>query len=629
MAVSNSTDRFNGVIASLAIKAPCVAVALVNLTLSGEQTVNGVAVVAGDRVLVIGQTNATENGIYDASSSAWARAADWDGNRDVVSGTFVTVADQNVGRNPYYQVTTANPITIGTTAVNFTLADGANVSIALTTTEIAAGLVAADVDTSKFPTPVRDLSRYVDDDTGVVDESVGFQNAANAAAQKGGEIEVPPGIFKAIGILLKDGVYFVGPMQGQPRPGGTIPALITAAGAGTIISTDGVANIRNCGVIGLGFKGLGAGTAVIGTNFDDVGNGIVKYCSYNNFSDQAILLDSDTGACIIQDNLADGCLLNRTRTKKDGVLDIDGNDHFIVRGEYNSSISALTDANARVCAVTVRGGTHMLQDVVGELSDVGIAMLDVTAVIRFLGCRADLNFGNGFELTGAGQLTGCLSLRNGQETTNTYDAFLINSGLLTLTGCVAHSNTTDAWRHRYGFNDLQASDGIKAILVGCRSSGQTTAEFKTDNFSGAAHVLPFSAQITFTDLDTTPDVGGSNTWRANNTGATSITNFDNGISGQVIRVMSENTNTTFVNGATLKTLEVANKVTVAKGIYEFELVNGVWRETGEPIALGVYTRNATIVEDRTLLASASATTINNNNVLAALIADLTARGHLG
>ena len=39
-----------------------------------------------------------------------------------------------------------------------------------------------------------------------------------------------------------------------------------------------------------------------------------------------------------------------------------------------------------------------------------------------------------------------------------------------------------------------------------------------------------------------------------------------------------------------------------------------------------YTRNATIVEDRTLLASASATTLNNNNVLAALIADLQAIG---
>lgn len=42
-----------------------------------------------------------------------------------------------------------------------------------------------------------------------------------------------------------------------------------------------------------------------------------------------------------------------------------------------------------------------------------------------------------------------------------------------------------------------------------------------------------------------------------------------------------------------------------------------------------YTRDATIVEDRTLLASASATTLNNNNVLAALIADLQNIGILG
>lgn len=41
-----------------------------------------------------------------------------------------------------------------------------------------------------------------------------------------------------------------------------------------------------------------------------------------------------------------------------------------------------------------------------------------------------------------------------------------------------------------------------------------------------------------------------------------------------------------------------------------------------------YTRAATIVEDRALLASASATATNNNNVLAALIADLQATGLL-
>ncbi len=42
-----------------------------------------------------------------------------------------------------------------------------------------------------------------------------------------------------------------------------------------------------------------------------------------------------------------------------------------------------------------------------------------------------------------------------------------------------------------------------------------------------------------------------------------------------------------------------------------------------------FTRNATVVEDRTLLASASATVTNNNNVLAALIADFQAFGKLG
>lgn len=55
---------------------------------------------------------------------------------------------------------------------------------------------------------------------------------------------------------------------------------------------------------------------------------------------------------------------------------------------------------------------------------------------------------------------------------------------------------------------------------------------------------------------------------------------------------------------------------------------GLYGVTGVAQA-AAYTRTATIVEDRTLLASASATTINNNNVLAALIADLQALGAIG
>ena len=49
-----------------------------NITLSGAQTIDGVSVVAGDRVLVTGQTSAAENGIYVVAAGAWTRATDMD-----------------------------------------------------------------------------------------------------------------------------------------------------------------------------------------------------------------------------------------------------------------------------------------------------------------------------------------------------------------------------------------------------------------------------------------------------------------------------------------------------------------------------------------------------------------------
>ena len=110
--------RVSGAIASLAVKAPCAAVTNANITLLGAQTVNSVAVVAGDRVLVKDQTDATENGIYDVKATAWSRSADFDGARDVVQGTLIVVVTSGVsGEAIFYQVTTANPITIGTTEI--------------------------------------------------------------------------------------------------------------------------------------------------------------------------------------------------------------------------------------------------------------------------------------------------------------------------------------------------------------------------------------------------------------------------------------------------------------------------------------------------------------------------------
>jgi hypothetical protein len=119
---STSTNRRQGINTGAAVKVPCKAATTANITLSGAQTIDGVSCVADDRVLVKEQTTASENGIYDVSSSTWQRAKDFDGSFDVVQGTLVPVANGTTYEGQVFRVTTANPITIGTTSLAFEFA---------------------------------------------------------------------------------------------------------------------------------------------------------------------------------------------------------------------------------------------------------------------------------------------------------------------------------------------------------------------------------------------------------------------------------------------------------------------------------------------------------------------------
>ncbi len=92
-----------------------------NITLSGTQTINGVAVVAGERVLVKNQTAGADNGIYVVAAGAWTRAADADTSTDVHAGMTVTAAEGTVDGDKRYVLTTNDPITLGTTALVFTV----------------------------------------------------------------------------------------------------------------------------------------------------------------------------------------------------------------------------------------------------------------------------------------------------------------------------------------------------------------------------------------------------------------------------------------------------------------------------------------------------------------------------
>lgn len=92
-------------------------VATANITLSGTQTIDGVSVVAGNRVLAVGQTTASQNGVYVAASGAWARATDADQTGELTPGSFWFVEEGTTNGKTQWRCNNTGAITLGTTAI--------------------------------------------------------------------------------------------------------------------------------------------------------------------------------------------------------------------------------------------------------------------------------------------------------------------------------------------------------------------------------------------------------------------------------------------------------------------------------------------------------------------------------
>lgn len=100
-------------------KASVRAATTANITLSGTQTIDGVAVIAGDRVLVKNQTTTSQNGIWVVAAGAWSRALDADTWAELVSA-FTFVEEGTVNADTSWVCTVNAGGTLGTTAVTFT-----------------------------------------------------------------------------------------------------------------------------------------------------------------------------------------------------------------------------------------------------------------------------------------------------------------------------------------------------------------------------------------------------------------------------------------------------------------------------------------------------------------------------
>lgn len=119
--ISHFPDAHRGV----AWKEPVRVATTGNITLSGTQTIDGIAVVAGDRVLVKDQTTGSQNGLYLCAAGAWTRTFDMDQDAtssvpaEEVRGAVVEVLEGTVNGGTFWRTTNTAVPTLGTTAITW------------------------------------------------------------------------------------------------------------------------------------------------------------------------------------------------------------------------------------------------------------------------------------------------------------------------------------------------------------------------------------------------------------------------------------------------------------------------------------------------------------------------------
>lgn len=178
-----SREYVDAVAQGLDVKASVRTAALSNIALSGFQTVSGVSLVDGDRVLPIGQSSAQQNGIYVVRAGAWVRAPDADSSAKVTGGMY-TLVTEGAQAGYGYVLTTPDPIVLGTTPLTFSLFSGAGLANQVQANTAA---IATKADRLIVSVTYTDLARTLQlSDAG---KSIGINTATDS------QYTVPPGVF--------------------------------------------------------------------------------------------------------------------------------------------------------------------------------------------------------------------------------------------------------------------------------------------------------------------------------------------------------------------------------------------------------------------------------------------------
>ena len=299
-APTSTTDIANtlyvdNVAQGLDAKASCIAATTANITLSGTQTVDGVVLVATDRVLVKDQTAPAENGLYLCASGAWTRTTDAD-TWDELRSAFVFIEKGTVYADTGWTCTIDSGGTLGTTAVTWVQFSGAGSYTAgtgLTLTGTAFSLTAPVTvalggtnATSASITAFNNITGYsASGATGTTSTNLVFSASPTltgtltaAAAVLSGALSVASASATSLAVGLNGATnpaFTVDSSTGSQVAGLKITGATTAGTVAVVVTDSGsnaslTLNAKGSGTIGIGSVSTGAVTITPATTITGV-----------------------------------------------------------------------------------------------------------------------------------------------------------------------------------------------------------------------------------------------------------------------------------------------------------------------------------------------------------------------
>ena len=124
-----SKSYVDGAVTGLDVKQSVRAATTAAGTLASDfengDTIDGVTLATGDRILIKDQATGSENGVYTVNASgAPTRATDFDADSEVTAGAFFFVEEGTTNADSGFVLSTNDDITVGSTALTFTQFSG-------------------------------------------------------------------------------------------------------------------------------------------------------------------------------------------------------------------------------------------------------------------------------------------------------------------------------------------------------------------------------------------------------------------------------------------------------------------------------------------------------------------------